>query len=175
MANIVYIGMSLDGYIADRDGGLGYLECVPNPDGDDLGYQAFMDRIDALVMGRVTMETVLGFGSDWPYTKPVFVLSSTITSVPAALEGKVEIMNGDLSVIVSELNAKGYENLYIDGGQVIQSFLKADLIDEMILTRLPILIGGGTPLFGELGDPMRFEHVKTNVLLGEIVQSHYRR
>ena len=175
MANIVYIGMSLDGYIADRDGGLGYLESVPNPSGHDMGYTAHMERIDALVMGRVTMETVLGFGIDWPYEKPVFVLSSTMTDVPEELEGLVEIVNGDLAALVSDLNARGYKDLYIDGGQVIKNFLKADLIDEMILTRLPLLIGGGTPLFGDLKDPLMFEHLTTEVIAEEIVQSHYRR
>ncbi len=175
MPNIVYIGMSLDGYIADRDGGLDFLEAVPNPEGNDLGYTAFIDRVDALVMGRVTMETVLGFGIDWPYTKPVFVLSSTMTEVPEELIEKVEIVNGDLNEIVSSLQAKGFENLYIDGGRVIQSFLQEDLIDEMILTRLPFLIGGGTSLFGDLTDPLLFSHTKTEVLLDEIVQSHYLR
>lgn len=175
MANIVYIGMSLDGFIADRNGQLNFLECVPNPHGDDFGYGEFMERVDALVMGRVTMETVLSFGIDWPYTMPVFVLSSTLTAVPEELDGKVEIVNGDLSELVDGLHAKGYENLYIDGGKVIKSFLKEDLIDEMILTRLPILVGSGTPLFGDLSGDLEFEHVQTDILLGEIVQSHYCR
>jgi len=175
MANIIYIGMSLDGYIADRDGGLGYLECVPNLEGHDFGYAALMERVGALVMGRVTMETVLGFGNEWPYTKPVFVLSNSLIDVPAELKGKVELVTGDLAEIISSLNAKGYTDLYMDGGRVVKNFLEADLIDELILTRLPILVGGGTRLFGDLPEHREFKHVKTEILLGEIVQSHYRR
>lgn len=85
MRNIVFIGTSLDGYIADKDGGLEFLQSVPNPENDQLGFPEIMDSIDALLMGRKTYETVLGFGGDWPYFKPVFVLSSTLSSQPGHL------------------------------------------------------------------------------------------
>ena len=175
MGNTVFIGTSLDGYIADKNGGLEFLQSVPNPEHDQLGFPEFMDSIDALLMGRNTYETVLGFGGDWAYSKPVFVLSSTLSSLPEHLQGKVEIVNGPIEKVVQQLNQKGLENLYIDGGKTIQNFLKEDLIDEMIITVIPILLGGGVPLFGELPKPMEFEHLKTEVFLNAIVQNHYLR
>ena len=175
MKNIVFIATSLDGYIADRNGGLDFLQSVPNPDNDQLGFPEFMDSIDALVMGRKTYETVLGFGGNWPYTKPVFVLTNTLTSLPEHLLGKVELVDGPIKELVQSLNQRGYSNLYIDGGQLIQSFLKEDMIDELIISQIPVLIGGGVPLFGELGCHLMFEHHETEVMLNAIVRSHYSR
>lgn len=175
MANIVFVGISLDGYIADSDGGLAFLETVPNPTNEDLGFSALLESVDAIVMGRKTYETVLGFDGPWPYSKPVFVVSTTLTTVPEQLQGKVEIINGLLRAMVTELNQRGYANLYVDGGKVIQSFLKEDMVDDLIVTQLPILIGGGTSLYGELPKHLVFTLVKSEVLLEEIVQSHYRR
>lgn len=173
--NIVFIATSLDGFIADRNGGLDFLQSVPNPENDQLGFPEFMNSIDALVMGRKTYETVLGFGGDWPYTKPVFVLTNTLTSLPEHLLGKVELVNGQISALTEQLNKRGYANLYIDGGKLIQSFLKEDMIDELIISQIPILIGGGIPLFGDLGCHLTFEHRKTEIMLDAIVQSHYVR
>lgn len=175
MPNIVFIGTSLDGYIADREGKLDFLQSVPNPENLDFGFYDFMDRIDALIMGRKTFETVLGFGGEWPYSKPVFVLSSSLTSIPDDLTEKVEIISGPLVSVVEQLNQNGFKFLYIDGGQVIQSFLNEDMIDELIISRVPTLLGGGTPLFGLLPQHLEFEHVNTEVLLNAIVKSHYKR
>ena len=175
MSNVVYIGTSLDGYIADRDGGLDFLQSVPNPENDDLGYIEFMTRIDALLMGRKTYETVLGFGGDWPYSKPVFVLSNSLTSLPEHLTKKVKLVSGSLKQVVQKLNKRDFHELYIDGGMLIQSFLKEDMIDELIITQVPILLGGGVSLFGNLPNHMRFEHISTKMLLDALVQSHYKR
>ena len=175
MPNIVYIATSLDGYIADKNGGLDWLHSVPNPDNLDLGWADFMAQVDALVMGRNTFETVCGFDVDWPYPMPVFVLSNSITSVPKAYRDKAEVVSGPLPEVVESINAKGFNTLYIDGGKTIQGFLQDDLIDEMIITQIPILLGGGAPLFGELPAPLTFEHVSTQVHLDAMVQTHYRR
>lgn len=175
MSNIVFIATSLDGYIADKEGSIDWLHSVPNPDNNDLGYNALMERIDALVMGRNTMDIVLSFGIDWPYTKPVYVLSNTLTKVPEELEGKVFLVQGELSSIISDLNEKGLKDLYIDGGVTIQNFLKEELIDEMIITTIPVLLGGGSPLFGELKSPLNFELKQSETYLGQIVQSHFIR
>ncbi|MCG9626648.1 dihydrofolate reductase family protein [Vibrio mediterranei] len=175
MANIVYIGTSLDGYIADKNNGLDWLHDMPNPEGSDFGFAEFMDRVDGLVMGRNTLEIVLSFGVDWPYSKPVFVLSNTLTKVPEGYEDKVFLVNGKLSEIVSDLNSKGYKNLYIDGGKTIQSFLAEDLIDEMIITTIPTLLGGGISLFGELDKPLKFKHVSADRYLDCIVKNRYVR
>lgn len=175
MANVVFIGTSLDGYIADSNGGLDFLQSVPNPEHNELGFPEFMESIDALLMGRKTYETVIGFGGHWPYSKPVFVLSNSLNSLPEQVKGKVELVNGPIEEIVQQLNQRRFENLYIDGGKLIQSFLQMDMIDELIISKLPILLGGGTPLFGKLQSHLMFEHVETEVLLGAIVKSHYKR
>ena len=161
MANLVFIGVSLDGYIADRNGGLDFLQSVPNPDHNELGFPEFMDSIDALLMGRKTYETVFGFRGHWPYSKPVFVLSNLLTSLPEHLKGKAELISGPIEKVVQQLNQRGFENLYIDGGKLIQSFLQRDMIDELIISQIPILLGGGTPLFGVLQSHLMFEHVES--------------
>ncbi|MGY6649729.1 dihydrofolate reductase family protein [Wenyingzhuangia sp. IMCC45574] len=175
MKNSVFIATSIDGYIADSDGGLDWLQMVPNPEHNDAGYSAFMETVDALVMGRNTYETVLGFGIDWPYNKPVFVLSSTLKEVTSELKEKVFIVNGELQEVLQTIHKQGFENLYIDGGKTIQSFLQEDLIDELILTTIPVLLGGGTNLFGALQKPLAFTLAKTEVYIEEMVQRHYVR
>ena len=161
MKNSVFIATSLDGYIATEDGGLDWLENNPNPDGSDFGYNAFMDSVDALVMGSKTFEKVLSFES-WPYGKPVFVLSSTLKSLPETLSGKASIVCEGIPEITSKLHEKGYFNLYIDGGKTIQSFLKENLIDEMIITTVSVLLGSGISLFGSLAETRNFSVIKIN-------------
>jgi len=173
--NNVFIARSLDGYIADKNGGLDWLNSVPNPDHLDLGYEKFIQSVDAIVMGRTTFEMVCSFDMDWPYKLPVFVLSKSLTRVPEDLENKVTLVSGPLSEILDQIHKKGYTRLYIDGGATVQSFLKEDLIDELIITTIPILLGGGIPLFGELPKEMEFEHVESTVFLDAIVQDSYRR
>ena len=173
--NSVFIGVSLDGYIADKNGGLEWLEFVPNPEQKDLGYVPFMENIDALVMGRTTFEKVRSFDIKWPYTKPVFVLSTTLKEIPEKYADKVFLVNGSLSSVLEQIHQKGYYRLYIDGGATIQSFLKEDLIDEIITTTVPILIGGGSPLFSSLPNKLGFELVGSEVHLNHLVQNHYRR
>ena len=173
--NIVFIAQSLDGYIADKNGGLDWLETIPNPEQKDMGYLSFMKRIDAIVMGRNTFETVCGFGIDWPYSKPVFVLSNTLRTLPGELKGKLELIKGSVSSVLEGIGNKGYTRLYIDGGAAIHSFLKEDLIDELIITTIPIILGGGVPLFRDLPKSLEFKHVKSDLYLNEIVQNYYVR
>ncbi|RLV60001.1 dihydrofolate reductase [Parashewanella curva] len=161
MANIVFIATSLDGYIADKNRSVDWLHTVPNPDNLDMGFDAHMERIDALIMGRNTMELVLSFDCDWPYNKPVFVLSNTLEQIPSGYEDKIQLIKGELSEIIKQLKLKGYEDIYIDGGITIQQFLKQDLIDEMLITTIPIVLGGGIPLFAELAHPIEFRCVES--------------
>jgi len=175
MSNIVFIATSLDGYIADKDGGLDWLQSIPNPKKLDMGWADLIERIDAVVMGRNTFDVVCNFDCDWPYSKPVFVLSNSMKSIPEGYEGKAELIKGSLSAVIETIHQKGHKPLYIDGGVTVQNFLKEDLIDELIITVIPTLLGGGIPLFGELPKPMTFEHVKTEVFLNAIVQNHYHR
>lgn len=174
MTNMIYIAASLDNYIAGPGGSLDWLNEIPNPEQSDFGFGEFLQRVDAIVMGRNTFETVLGF-EPWPYQKPVFVLSRTLAGLPEKVAGKAELIRGEPTEVVAALNARGYQNLYIDGGRTIQGFLEADLIDEMVITRVPILLGGGIPLFGRLPNELKFRLVSTERLNYTLVKSIYHR
>lgn len=173
--NIVYIARSLDGYIAGKHGELDWLDLIPIPEDTEMGYTPLMNEIDALVMGKTTFEVVLNFGVDWPYKKHVFVLSNSLKIVPEDLKQKVTLIKGHPKEILQQIHSLGYFKLYIDGGKTIQDFLKEDLIDELRITTIPILLGGGFPLFGDLDAPLEFEHLKSEVFLNQLVQNHYRR
>ncbi|MGD9381418.1 MAG: dihydrofolate reductase family protein [Candidatus Thorarchaeota archaeon] len=174
MANYVYIATSLDGFIATSNGGLDWLDEIPNPEESDFGYAEFMSGIDAIVMGRKTFEKVLTFDF-WPYDKPVYVPSSSKVDVPKKLEDKVKTVTGNPKELVDQLKEFGHQNLYVDGGITIQGFLEEDLIDEMIITRVPVLLGNGIPLFGKLTRKLYFSHKRTEVLNEVLVKSHYTR
>jgi dihydrofolate reductase len=171
--NYIYIATSLDGLIARPDGSLDWLLNLDDPE-EDYGFAEFIDKIDAIVMGRKTFETVLNF-DEWPYTKPMFVLSTTIQNIPSRLHGKVEVLSGDPRIIVEELNSRGFENLYIDGGQTIQRFLRDDLIHEMIITTASVIIGEGIPLFNGLSGDIKFKCKKVEVLNPYLVKHYYER
>jgi len=175
MANTVYIAQSLDGYIADIDGNIDWLQAIPNPENSDFGWVEFLARIDAVVMGKNTFEKILSFECPWAYPLPVFVLSTSMKSIPAGYENKIELISATPREVIKFIEAKGYKNLYIDGGVTIQSFLKEDMIDELIITTLPILLGDGYSLFGKLDIQLQFKHVKTEILLGEMIKSTYKR
>lgn len=170
----VFIATSLDGFIATSDGGVEWLDEIPNPEHSDFGYVSFMSGIDALVMGRNTFKKVMTFGS-WPYDKPVFILSSSLSKVPGELAGKAEIVHDTPRSLVAQLAERGFRNLYVDGGKVIQSFLEDDLVDEMAITRVPVLLGDGIPLFGKLTKSLQFNHVRTEIYCDSLVQSTYAR
>ena len=173
--NIVFIAKSLDGYIAGKNGDLDWLHSIPNPENIDMGFNKLMEEIDAVVMGRITYETVCGFGGEWPYSKHVFVLSNSLQNIPEELDKKVTLINGSPQEVLDKIHQEGFFKLYIDGGTTIQNFIKEDLIDELRITTIPILLGGGFPLFGDLANPMEFEHIASKLFLKQIVQNHYRR
>jgi len=169
MKSSVFIGTSVDGFIARTNGDLDWL---PPGGGEPHGYEEFMATVDALVIGRKTFETVLTF-STWPYgAKPVFVLS-TRTLAPAPAGAVVERMSGDPAEIVSQLAARGIEHVYVDGGITIQGFLRAGLIQRLIITRVPVLIGDGVPLFGTLPRDMQLRHIASRDYPSGLVQSEY--
>jgi len=176
MTNIVYIATSLDGFIARPNGEIDWLNNIPNPSNSDFGYNEFINRIDGVLMGRNTYESVLGFGS-WPYTQPVFILSNTLETLPEELKNKAEIVNGELKDILKRLKMRKINNLYVDGGKTIQSFLKEDLIDEMIITTVSILLGEGIPLFGDgyqIRD-LKFNCEKVEFINQYLVKHYYKR
>lgn len=174
MTNSIFIATSLDGYIATKNGGIDWLMDIPNPEKSDFGYADFMKGIDALVMGRHTFEKVLSF-DEWPYDKPVFVVSTTLKQAPITLKDKASIITETPQEICSKLAEKGFTQLYIDGGKLIQSFLAEDLIDEMTITRIPILLGEGIPLFGHLKKPLKWILKESQHFNFQLVQNRYQR
>ena len=166
----VFIGTSVDGFIARPNGALDFL---PADGGEPHGYNEFFASVDALVIGRKTFETVLAFPK-WPYgDKRVVVLSShtvDLSKVPPS----VEHMNGTPREIISKLESRGLQHIYVDGGVTIQRFLRDGLIQRLIITRVPVLIGQGIPLFGALGQDLRLEHVQTQAYTSGLVKSEYR-
>jgi dihydrofolate reductase len=171
MTASVFIGTSLDGFIARRNGDLDFL---PPDGGEPHGYNEFIASVDAIVIGRNTFETVLSM-KPWPYgNKRVVVLSSRPVDLSAAVGGVVEQMAGPPAEIVSRLAASGARHLYIDGGITIQQFLCAGLIQRLIITRVPVLIGEGIPLFGSLPHDIRLRHIATRHYPSGLVSSEYR-
>jgi dihydrofolate reductase len=165
----VFVGTSLDGFIARRNGDLDWLPTG----GEPHGYDEFIATVDTIVIGRKTFETVLAF-ADWPYgDKRVVVLSSRPVDLSAAGGGVVERLAGPPAQIASQLAASGAQHLYVDGGITIQRFLSAGLIQRLVITRVPVLIGDGIPLFGALPRDIRLSHVATRHYPSGLVQSEY--
>lgn len=176
----IFIATSLDGFIARPDGALDWLPGADvtaddfdgSPPGDS-GYDAFIAEVDVIVMGRATYETVLAFGIDWPYPRPVVVLTSRpLGTVPDGADVRVE--QGPAAEVVDRLAADGFTHAYVDGGDVIQQFLAADLLDAMTITVVPVLLGQGIHLFGELPADRHFRPDPPR-RLGEMVQTTWHR
>ena len=170
----VFIGTSVDGFIARRNGDLDFL---PEGGGEPHGYNEFMATVDALVIGRNTFETVLAY-PEWPYgDKHVVVLSgrpldfSTIRR--GSTKGVIEQMSGAPAEIVEKLAATGVKHIYVDGGITIQRFLRAGLVQHLTITRVPVLIGEGIPLFGSLPHDLRLRHLATQHYPSGLVKSEY--
>jgi dihydrofolate reductase len=165
----VFVGTSVDGFIARADGSFDFL---PADGGEPHGFDEFFATVDALVMGRHTFETVLGM-DPWPYgNKPVVVLSTRpLERTPRGID--VERMSGDPTEIVSRLSARNIQHIYVDGGLTIQRFLAAGLIQRLIITRVPVLIGIGIPLFGAVPRDIILRHVATRQYATGLVQSEY--
>jgi len=169
----VFVGMSLDGFIARPDGALDFLDS-PEPVEGDLGFSALLASVDALVMGRATFDVLMALGADWPYGDTrVVVLSSRELDAPPALEGRVERASLAPDPLLDRLAAQGVEHVYVDGGRTALSFLQAGLVDEITLTVVPVLIGAGIRLFGELPADMRLRHAATATFPNGFVQTRY--
>jgi dihydrofolate reductase len=172
MKTSVFVGVSVDGFIARANGALDFLDAG----GDEPhGYDEFIATVDTIVMGRKTFETVLGFGG-WPFgEKPVVVLSSQSLdlSIVASRGGRAEQMAGPPTDVVAALSARGFQHVYLDGGITIQGFLRAGLVTRLIVTRVPVLIGSGIPLFGRLPKDVLLRHVATRTFRSGLVQTEY--
>lgn len=172
---LAFIASSLHGFIARRNGDLDWLP-EPGDSTEDYGYSEFISSIDTLVIGRNTFEKVLTFG-DWPYPgKRVVVLSSTLNrdDIPEMIRGEVELYSGSIESLTGFLESSGVNGVYVDGGQAIQSFIKAGKINEITITYIPVLIGSGISLFGDVDHDIKLEHVSTQSFESGLVQSTYR-
>ena len=178
----VFIGVSGDGFIADRDGGVDWLEeagasGVDMAGEDDMGFQQFLAGVDCLIMGRKCMEKISSFNlsdEQWPYgDRKIVVLSRTHQVVPENLEGKMTLWNRGIPELLEQLETQGYSSAYIDGGMTIRSFLELGLIDEMTLSYAPLLIGSGVPLFGGLERKVELYNAKVKAYPNDFVQVGY--
>lgn len=171
----VFVGVSLDGFIARPNGDLDWLMGEGGGDSAEYGYNEFIADIDVIVMGRKTFEKALTFDKWYYGQKRVVVLSRRPVDLSAARArgGVVEHMGGPPEEIASKLARGGARHLYVDGGVTIQEFLRAGLIQRLIVSRLPVLIGQGIPLFGPLPQDIRLNHVATRTYPGGMVQSEY--
>jgi dihydrofolate reductase len=173
MKTSVFVGTSLDGFIARENGDIDWLTGGDESGGGDHGFKEFFETVDVLVMGRKTYEKVLTFDKWFYGTKPVVVLTTHSLEIPDRLSATVETMHGTPAEIMQRLAGRGANHLYIDGGNTIQRFLSAGLINRITISRLPVLIGQGIPLFGRLPHDIKLRHVSTRELAGGMVQSEY--
>ena len=166
----VFVGTSLDGFIARPNGAFDFL---PVDGGEPHGFEEFLASVDAVVMGRNTFEVVLPL-QPWPYgDKRVVVLSNRPLNLSITSGTAIEQMAGPPEQIVSQLAARGIQHIYVDGGITIQRFLRAGLIQRLTITRVPVLIGEGIPLFGSLPHDIQLRHIATRHYPSGLVSSEY--
>lgn len=170
----VFMAMSLDGFVARQDHSLDWLmKQTTKP--EDSGYNEFIASVDGLVMGSRSFKTVLTFES-WPYSKPVVVMSSSLNKqdIPVELDGKVEITRLGPRELMDSLSIKGWTRAYVDGGKIVQSFIRAGLVNDMTVALVPILIGNGIRLFGEIDSDIDLQLVRSQTLDSGLVSNHYK-
>lgn len=171
-----FIATSLDGYIARPDGSLDWLFAAAPTGGEgaeDYGYGEFLASVDTLILGRNTYDTVRTF-EPWPYTgKQVVVLTTRPIDIPAALQDTVRSAAGSPAEVVARIAGAGGRHAYVDGGQTIQRFLDAGLLERLIVNTVPVLIGEGIPLFGRTRGDIRLAHVRTRTYTIGLVQNEY--
>jgi dihydrofolate reductase len=166
----VFCGVSVDGFLARPNHALDFLDAGGQ---EPHGFEEFYASVDVVVIGRKTFEVVLTFGKWFYGKKPVVVLSSRALDFSSVKGGVVEQMSGEPAEIVAQLKSRNFKHAYIDGGINIQRFLAAGLIDRLVITRVPVLIGEGIPLFGSLPHDITLRHVATRTYRGGLVQSEY--
>jgi dihydrofolate reductase len=165
----VYIAMSIDGYIARKDGGIEWLERGEHVPGEDYGHKKFVESIDALVLGRNTYEVVSGFGQ-WPYSgKRVIVLSGTLPKV----REEAELYCGELAPLASKLHLEGIKHVWVDGGLTVSKFLEAGLVDDITITIIPVVLGSGIPLFTPIHNERKCRLLSTHSYSSGLVQLQY--
>lgn len=169
-----FIASSLDGFIARTNGSIDWLISENYKiENNDLGYSSFMKNIDCIVMGRVTFETVLSFES-YPFADiPVYVLTRN-RDYKFESNFPITIFHETLEDLTFELEKRLFKSAYVDGGQMIQSFIENQLLYEITITRIPVLLGSGLPLFGYLVQDQNLKHIETKTYVNGFVQSEYQ-
>ncbi|PKG39805.1 dihydrofolate reductase family protein [Psychromonas sp. Urea-02u-13] len=178
----VYIATSADGYIATLEGGVDWLHTAGNLEADmsqnpDMGFNDFIASVDCMVMGRKCMQVISSFNltpEQWPYgDKKIYVLSHSIKEPPENLRGKVEMYSGDIPKLMKMLENDGFKHAYIDGGTTITSFINLQLINEMIITKAPVILGEGVPLFGKINQRIKLVDATSNAFPNDFIQVKY--
>jgi dihydrofolate reductase len=169
---ILYIAMSLDGYIATKNDGLEFLSIVEEA-GEDYSYNDFVNTVDTVIIGRKTYDKVLSMGYNYPHAnKELFV----ITRKQRQAEGKVSFYSDDLKTLITELKQKDGKNIYIDGGaMVVNELLNFGLIDEFYISIIPVLLGDGISLFKTDRPELRLKLISSKSYNKGLVQLHYTR
>ena len=179
----VFIATSADGYISTEEGGVEWLETAGKSDVDmgdqsDMGMINFMASVDCMIMGRNTMEILSSFNltpEQWPYGDTrIFVLSNTVKEAPDNLKGKVEMYSGEILALLNMLENECYLHAYIDGGKIITSFINLQLINEMTITKAPILLGAGKPLFGKIVKHIKLKGAQAIAYPNDFIQVKYQ-
>lgn len=165
----VFIAVSLDGFIARKDGGLDWLQVVERP-GEDYGYRDFAGSIDAMVMGRKTYDVALGF-PDWPYAGKRCIV---LTHRESLAQHGEEFWHGPPAEIAARLAQQAVRRVYVDGGEVIRQFLAARLIDDLTISIIPVVLGAGIPLFAADGIEQPLTLLETRSFASGLVQLRYR-
>ncbi len=179
----VFIATSADGYIATEDGDVSWLDSAGDQSADlgasaDMGFGEFMTSVDCLLMGRNTLEKLISFDlseDSWPYGNTRIIgLSSSLNEVPGWLGTKVELFSGAIASLLAQLEDEGHQHAYVDGGALITSFLNAGLIDHIILTQAPVLLGSGIPLFRTLERKLALKEASAEAYANGFIQFRYQ-
>jgi dihydrofolate reductase len=179
----VFIATSADGYIATEDGGVEWLEKAGKANADmgnqaDMGFLTYIASVDCMVMGRKCMEKISSFNltpEQWPYgATRIIVLSNTLIEAPDNLKKYVEMYSGDIPELMSRLENEGFQHAYIDGGTTITAFINLELINEMTITRAPMLLGAGLPLFGKINKNIKLEDAQATAYPNDFIQIEYK-
>lgn len=169
---VLYVAMSLDGYLAKLDGDISFLSCVEQK-GEDYGYSDFSKSVDTVIIGRKTYDHVIEMGYDYPHQdKEVYILSRSERQEKEF----PKYFKGSLKGLVEELKARQGKNIYCDGGaEVINALLNEDLIDELIISIIPVMLGDGIQLFNRGRPENKLELINVKNFVKGLVQLHYKR
>jgi dihydrofolate reductase len=168
----IYIACSLDGYIAKPNDDLSFLD-IADKEGEDYGYADFISTVDTVIVGRKTYDWVMKKVGEFPHAKDKE--SYVITKTPRPTEGNLHFYSGDLRELVTKLKSRSGKHIFCDGGsEIIQTLLKENLIDEMIIFFIPVMVGAGTRLFRDGGIEQKIDLVSAKAYDTGVVRVHYR-